>query len=359
MDAASLLVPTSSSFYYEVRPEIAIAKPSADLASALPLTADWGLHPALRETLYPLYQQGELAFVPFSGTDDLSRSHFETQDSIEMGQSLSGPRDYRSGFMNRLAAELDSREAISFTDQLPLVFRGAARVSNAALRDNIRPALEGKARELLMGMYSGNPLAPQVGDGFGLSEELMRELSPAKLSEMDTSGRNAVNTTGFEREARRVARLMRGRFSLGFVDVGGWDTHAGQGAATGALAKRFEELGRGLAAIASELGPALWRQTTVMVISEFGRTFRENGNRGTDHGHGSTYLLLGGGLKGSVVAGAQVALSAGTLHQNRDYPVLNEYRALLGGLWQRQFGLSKAALERVFPGAPALDLGLV
>ena len=163
-----------------------------------------------------------------------------------------------------------------------------------------------------------------------------------------------------ELEARRIATLMRGRFSLGFIDVGGWDTHVNQGGATGQLANRFEEVGRGLAAIADELGPDLWRQTTVMVISEFGRTFRENGNRGTDHGHGSVYWLLGGGLaSGGPVAGDQIALTATTLFQNRDYPVLNDYRAVLGGLWQRQFGLSNAALARVFPGVRPKDLRLV
>ena len=109
------------------------------------------------------------------------------------------------------------------------------------------------------------------------------------------------------------------------------------------------------------MGPAAWRNTTVMVISEFGRTFRENGNRGTDHGHGSVYWLLGGGLASNAgVPGEQVQLSAASLHQSRDYPVLNEYRSVLGGLWQRQFGLSAAALARVFPGAaPPRDLGLV
>ena len=126
------------------------------------------------------------------------------------------------------------------------------------------------------------------------------------------------------------------------------------------MANRFEELGRGLAAIADELGPGLWRQTTVMVISEFGRTFRENGNRGTDHGHGSVYWLLGGGLaSGGPVAGDQVSLTATTLFQNRDYPVLNDYRAVLGGLWRRQFGLSDVALARVFPGAQPKELRLI
>jgi len=359
-DASHLLVPIGSSFYYEQRPRIAIAKPGPGVEAALPVNADWGLHPALRESVYPLLQQGQALFIPFAGTDDLTRSHFETQDSIELGQNLSGQRDFQSGFMNRLAAEIGARQAISFTDQLPLCFRGPAKIGNAALREGPRPVADAKTRALLSSMYAEQPLRQQVEEGFALRDEVARELSPAVMKEMDAASRNAINAKGFELEARRIARLMRGRYQLGFVDIGGWDTHVAQGGATGTLATRFEELGRGLAAYAEELGPKAWQNTTVMVISEFGRTFRENGNRGTDHGHGSVYWLLGGGLaKSPGVLGEQVPLTASTLFQNRDYPVLNEYRGLLGGLWRRQFGLSEEALARIFPGAVARDLKLV
>jgi uncharacterized protein (DUF1501 family) len=142
------------------------------------------------------------------------------------------------------------------------------------------------------------------------------------------------------------------------VDVGGWDTHVAQGAATGALANRFEELGRGLAGFADEMGPA-WKSTVVVVVSEFGRTFRENGNRGTDHGHGTVFWVLGGGVGGGRVVGEQQALTATTLFQNRDYPVLNDYRAVLGGLFARLYGLNAAAVARVFPGTKGADLRLV
>ncbi|WP_416758721.1 DUF1501 domain-containing protein [Roseateles sp. So40a] len=361
-DATNLLIPTGSSFYYEQRPRIAIARPSAnDPASALALNADWGLHPALKASLYPLVQAGQARFLPFAGTEDLSRSHFETQDSIELGQPVGGSRDYNSGFLNRLAAELDAQQALSFTDQLPIAFRGPVRIANAGLRETARPAVDAKNRALIASMYQGQALGATVEEGLALREELARDLSPDKMKAMtDAAGRNAIPAKGFELEARRIATLMRGRFSLGFIDVGGWDTHVNQGGATGQLANRFEELGRGLAAIADELGPEVWRETTVMVISEFGRTFRENGNRGTDHGHGSVYWLLGGGLaSGGPVAGDQIALTAKSLFQNRDYPVLNDYRAVLGGLWQRQFGLSNAALARVFPDVQPKDLRLV
>src|SRR3974390_336798 len=125
-DAANVVVPISSSYYYSSRPTLGIARPDVgNPNSALSLAAEWGLHPALRDSIMPLWGRREVAFVPFAGTgDDLTRSHFETQDTIELGQSAGSSRDYRSGFMSRLAAELARVKPISFTDQLPLIFRG-------------------------------------------------------------------------------------------------------------------------------------------------------------------------------------------------------------------------------------------
>ena len=116
-DAANVVIPVSSDFYYRSRPTLAIARPNpADPNAALPLNSDWGLNPALKDTLYPLYQKGQLAFVPFAGTDDTSRSHFEPQDSLELGQALNGTRDFQSGFMSRLADQLTDVKPIAFTD---------------------------------------------------------------------------------------------------------------------------------------------------------------------------------------------------------------------------------------------------
>ena len=135
-------------------------------------------------------------------------------------------------------------------------------------------------------------------------------------------------------------------------------THVNQGGANGVLANKLEELGRGLLAYKAEMG-SVWKNTTVVVISEFGRTFRENGKRGTDHGHGSVYWVLGGGVKGGRIVGEQIALTANSLFQNRDYPVLNEYRAVLGGVFARSYGLSASQMQQVFAGVTPLDLGLV
>ena len=224
------------------------------------------------------------------------------------------------------------------------------QVPNTALRAVTKPAVDARQSSIISAMYQGTQLSSSVDQGFTVRDEVVREMA----AEMDAASRNAISARGFELEARRIAKLMKARYSLGFVDVGGWDTHVAQGGATGQLASRFEELGRGLAAYAQEMGNR-WRETTVVVVSEFGRTFRQNGNNGTDHGHGSVYWVLGGGLRGGQVAGEQMAVTAANLFQNRDYPVLNEYRALLGGLLARQFGLSPAQLAGVFPGAEVRD----
>jgi len=356
-DAANVLVPVSSDFYYSSRPTLAVARPDVgNPNAALSLSSDWGLHPALRDSILPLWAKREVAFVPFAGTsDDVTRSHFETQDTIELGQSVGGSRDYRSGFMSRLAAELSRVKPIAFTEQLPLVFRGKTQIPNIGLNSVGKPGVDDRQAELIKQMYAQSALASAVSEGFRVRDDVYRSIS----QEMAAANRGAVSPRGFELSARRIGRLMREQFNLGFVDVGGWDTHVNQGAATGYLADRLGELGRALAGFSEEIGEAGWRDTVVVVISEFGRTFRENGDRGTDHGHGSVYWVMGGGINGGRVVGEQVKMEQANLFQNRDYPVLTDHRAMFAGLFQRLYGLDGAGLQRIFPGVHPAELGLV
>jgi uncharacterized protein (DUF1501 family) len=347
-DAANILVPVSSSFYYESRPNIAIKKDAA-----LALDGDWGLHPALKDTILPLWQSKEIAFVPFAGTDDTSRSHFETQDTIELGQPVGGSRNYQSGFLSRTAQVLSGTKPIAFTTQLPLTFRGGAAVPNIALNFAGKPAVGERNAALIQAMYQGQDLAPAVAQGFQVQSEVYNTFS----TEMMAANRNAVTTRGFELSAQRIGVLMQDKFNLGFVDVGGWDTHVNQGGEQGYLSNRIGELGRGLVALKTALGPQ-WKDTLVIVVSEFGRTFRENGNRGTDHGHGSVYWVLGGSVRGGRVAGAQVALTQANLFQDRDCPVLTDYRALIGGVLGKSYGLGKAQIAEIFPQVAPVDLSL-
>jgi len=297
-DCANALVPYASEFYYEARPNIAIPRPLPDdnpdaaLQGALRLDADWALAPALRDTLGALYRKKQALFVPFAGTDDLSRSHFETQDSIERGLPAT-QHDFSSGFMGRLAATLSGRAApIAFTDSLPLTFRGSD-TPNVSLRAAGKPAFDARQSALIAGMYAGHHLHAAVEEGLDLRQHLAEEFS----SDTQQASRGAVNARGFAAEGERIGRLMREQYRLGFVDIGGWDTHVNEGGVQGQLANNLEGLGRGLVAFAEALGDE-WNNTVVAVISEFGRTFRENGNKGTDHGHGTAYWLLGGALRG-------------------------------------------------------------
>jgi uncharacterized protein (DUF1501 family) len=256
--------------------------------------------------------------------------------------------------MNRLAGVLNNAAPIALTDQLPIAMQGPVQVPNMALRSVGKPGVDPRQSKIIASMYSNTALASQVNEGFVVRDDVARELA----SEMEAASRNAVTTKGFEQEARRIARLMRDKYTLGFVDVGGWDTHVGEGGSAGYLAGRFDELGRGLAGFADEMGQQ-WHDTVVVVVSEFGRTFRENGNRGTDHGHGTVYWLLGGGIRGGRVVGEQQRVEQATLFQNRDYPILNEYRSVLGGLFGRMYGLRQQQIEQVFAQTRSSDIGLV
>ena len=355
-DAANVVIPTGSDFYYQSRPTLQIARPDpANADAALPLDADFSLHPALKDTIYPLWRKQQIAFVPFAGADDLSRSHFETQDVIEMGQPLQGDRNFNSGFMSRLYSVLSGARPIAFTDQLPLTFRGGAQIPNIGLGSVSKPGVDERQAKLIQDMYRGQALAQSVSEGFQVRDEVYQSIS----MEMQQANRGAVSAKGFELSTRRIARLMKADYSLGFVDVGGWDTHVNQGAAKGYLADRLSELGRGLAGFVDEIGPEAWNDTMVIVVSEFGRTFRENGNKGTDHGHGSVYWVLGGQVRGGRIAGEQARVDATSLFQGRDYPVLTDYRSLMGGIFSRVYGLDRGRLDKVFPQAQAKDLQLI
>ena len=212
------------------------------------------------------------------------------------------PHAYGSGFLNRLAAALDGAAApVSFTDGLPMVMTGDVVVPNVSLKGTGRAPFDDRQMALLSGMYAGTRFEPLIAEGFDLrktvAEQAEMMANGGMAGEMQAANRNAITAKGFELEARRMAGLMKDKFNIGFIDVGGWDTHVNQGNAQGQLATLLTSLGQGLAGFADQMGPA-WNRTVVVVLSEFGRTFRENGTRGTDHGHGSAHWVLGGARPG-------------------------------------------------------------
>ena len=356
VDAANVLVPYRSADYYRLRPNIAIPAPDVtNPTSAIPLDGQWALHPSLRESLYPLWQKKELAFIPFSGTNDTSRSHFETQDRIEAGLDEHATLTQQDGFLARLNTELGQPASIAFTAQLPLIFTGKEPVSNVALRDAGKAPFDARQSDHLAALYKGQPLEKNVKTGLQMRQEVANMLA----DEMEAASRGAVSSKGFELEARHMGELMRDHYIIGFVDVGGWDTHVNEGNSQGQLANLLGNLSRGIVSFKEELGPEAWQKTAVLVISEFGRTFSENGNHGTDHGHGTVYWLMGGKIKGGRILGDQVNVEENTLFQRRDYVVLNEYRSVIGGVLQPLYSLNKQQLGRIFPGASPKNLGAI
>jgi uncharacterized protein (DUF1501 family) len=352
-DGASLLVPHGYPFYYESRPNISIPKPdSTDQKSAIDIGNGYGLHPAVGSSLYPLFQERQAVFVPFSGSQDVSRSHFEAQDVIELGLDPRQRLNYSSGFLNRLLEVLQKNShpigGMAFTGNLPLIFRGSVEVPNVSVRAQVNDVANERQTKLISALYQNRKLGGYVEEGIQTRHEVSAELE----QEMKNASRGAALATGFEKEARSIAGLMRQNpsYSIGFVDVGGWDTHVNQGNSTGQLANNLGNLANGLHGFADELGDAGWRRTVVVVVSEFGRTFRENGNRGTDHGHGNVMWVLGGGISGGKLAGEMTGLNEKTLFQDRDFPLLNDYRSVIAHLVHRMYGLNAKELNTVFPG---------
>ena len=362
-DGASLLVPHGSPFYYASRPHIAIAWPdSSNPDAALDIGQGYGLHPAVAPSLYGMFQTRQAVLVPFSGSQDVSRSHFQSQDGMELCQNPAnkGGLDYSSGFLYRLVTLLQQggrkMNGMSFTSNITPIFKGSSDIPNINLLGQVNAMTDTRQTHLLEALYQHHDMQEYVEAGI----QTRQQVSAVLDKEMQAASRGAAKANGFEKVARGMAALMRDNpaYSIGFVDIGGWDTHVNQGAATGTLATSLAGLGNGLSAYANELGSDAWRNTTVVVMSEFGRTFRENGNRGTDHGHGNTMWVLGGSVAGGKLAGEQTDISENTLFQKRDMPVLNDYRSVLGHVVSRMYGLNASQLNMVLPGVTVKDFGI-
>src|SRR5262252_788449 len=353
VDGLSVVIPHADKAYYQERQSIAIAPPGQS-DGAMPLDGKFGLHPALA-SLMPLWTERKLAFIHAAGSPDPTRSHFDAQLYLENGTpGLSTTRD---GWMNRLLLALPgphgATDAISVGPTLPRILAGRAAVATL-------PMGPGGARKLPIDQ-------PEVGTAFdrlySSDDELGRsyregraaraQLITALAAERQIADNGAPPPTGFPGQAARLAVLIRRQSGIRLValGLGGWDTHVNQGNHTGQLAQHLRPLGEGLAALARGSGE-VWRDTLVVVLSEFGRTFRENGNRGTDHGHGNVIWILGGAVNGGQVFGDWPGLAPAQLYQQRDLAVTTDFRSALLVVLERHMGLDDRQLEAVLPGAP-------
>jgi uncharacterized protein (DUF1501 family) len=351
VDGLNVVVPYGEEAYYTARPTIAIARPSAAEGVALALDEHFALHPALA-ALMPLWEAKQLAFVHATGSPDPSRSHFDAQLFLENGTP--GRRGTTDGWMNRLLAALPGPHtptaAVAVGPILPQILRGRMAVAN-----------------LPLGPAAGNPLAVdrlEVADAF---DRLYRGNDPigrawrqgraaraeliAGLPAAEPADNAAPPPNGFPAQAQRLAGLLQRNHNIRLVtaSLGGWDTHVRQGHHAGQLADRLRPLGDGLAALAQGLGND-WDDTVVVVMSEFGRTLRENGDGGTDHGHGNAVWLLGGAVRGGRVYGEWPGLAPDALYEGRDLAVTTDFRTVLAAVLGRHLRLSDRALAQIFPG---------
>lgn len=264
--------------------------------------------------------------------------------------------------MNRLLGSLPGEttptRALSIGPVMPRVLSGAqpaTNLANGAAGTRSTPLDRPQIAKAFDALYAGNERYGKVYQaGRKAHEEVMAAANGGMMSEMQAADNGAPLPNGFPDDAGRLATLMRNNpnIQLAFVALGGWDTHANQGAGTGQLANRLQPLGQGLATLAQRLGP-LFDDTVIVVMSEFGRTARENGNRGTDHGHGNAMWLLGGKLQGGKVAGEWKGLADAQLNEGRDLPVTTDFRHVLAHVAERHLRLPDTALARTFPGLPS------
>jgi len=351
-DALNMIVPHGERGYYDARRTIAIAQPRRDGAqSVLDLDGHFGLHPALGPLL-PLWKDGRLAIVHALGSPDPTRSHFDAQDFLESGTP--GRKATEDGFLNRhlqaQGAAASPLRAVAIAPTLPRALQGkASAVAMTSIREfGLRADGAPAAARGFEDMYAAavRDTLHATGEEAFDAMDALRAAGPSRLG----AGAGAGYPRGPLGEGlRQVAQLVKAGLGveIAFLESSGWDHHAAEGAATGQLANRLRDLGASLQAFYADLGPR-GDDVVLVTLTEFGRTVRENGNRGTDHGHGSAALVLGGGARGGRVHGRWPGLAPSDLYEGRDLAVTTDFRDVLGELLTRHLGARD--LASVFPG---------
>jgi uncharacterized protein (DUF1501 family) len=367
MDGLSVSPPVGDPDYAGLRRTIALDD------AALKLDGTFALHPAL-PAVHALALAGEARIAPAIATPDRARSHFEAQDVLESGSAVvyGAP----SGWLNRAVSSLQAQrkvDAISIGATSPLVLRGPAAVSSWSPGKVVDA--ESRLPTLLQELYKDDPV---LGPAFarGLATETMAQIAmtdmagnPASAAGMAPGdpmmgGAQPASVQAYQRQGQDAARKL-GATVAGFmrepngpqiaaISLDGFDTHANQGAATGQLATRLGYMDAVLDGIHTGLGPD-WKDTVIVVATEFGRTARINGTAGTDHGTASTALLLGGGLKKGGIVGDWPTLKTSALFENRDLAPTLDMRGLFKGVLAEHLGVDGRALDsQVFPDSGAV-----
>jgi uncharacterized protein (DUF1501 family) len=358
-DGLNIVVPHGEKNYYALRPSIAIAQPGKGAAageSVIDLDGFFGLHPALAG-FKPMWDAKRLAIVHAAGSPDNTRSHFDAQDYMEAGTP--GVKSTPDGWLNRyLQARPDPRQSpfrgVSMTQNLPRAMQGRApalAISNLA-DFSIRA---GQSSQVVQGGFE-DIYEQSAGDALGgTGKETFEAIAFLKLvnpAQYKPENGAQYPRTQFGNALLQIAQLVKAGVGLevAFTDVGGWDTHVNEGGARGQLAARLTEFAGGINALYTDLG-ARMDDVVILTMSEFGRTARENGNRGTDHGHANAMFVIGGATRGGKVYGQWPGLDADKLYDGRDLALTTDFRDVFGEVAQKHLG--NADLKRVFPGYAA------
>lgn len=362
-DGLSMVVPFGDPGYFAARKEIALAAPakSAGVDATIDLDGFFGLHPQLAP-LVPMFKSGHLAVIHAVGSPNATRSHFDAQDFMESG--VSGDKSVHGGWLNRaLLACPENRaqhatpfRAVAMTATTPRTLQGdldALAIPNlatfgvGAAAGLAQPKPGNGTAASFESLYAGAVDDVLHGTGKDSFEAmaLLKKTDPLKY----TPASGAAYPPGaFGRALAQIAQLIKADVGLeaAFAESGGWDTHANQGAATGQLAGRLMEFGRGLAALYHDLGDRM-NDVVILTMSEFGRAVRQNGNRGTDHGHATCFFALGGAVNGGKVHGQWPGLAPGQLFEGRDLAVTTDYRDVFAEIARKHLGAHD--LDKVFP----------
>ena len=349
MDGLSMLAPIAEPFYLSARSSIALSRSGE--SPVIPIDSHFGMHPEMI-ALRPLWDEGSLAFLHQVGSPDSTRSHFDAQDFFETGTP--GDKNTQDGFLNRAMNEMpgdhqNPLRAVAMQPSMPRILQGRyPAISMDSIRDfNLKTGGNQKEFQNFSEMYQ--QAVDQVFRGVGKEVfDSLKTVDQVRQANAGAGQDSSYPKAPIGRRLHEIAALIKAGVGLEFAvtDIGGWDTHINQGNGKGQLADRLRELSESIAAFKKDLGP-LYGDVCVMTVTEFGRTVKENGTRGTDHGHGSVMMVAGGPIRGKRILGKWQTLKPENLFEGRDLPVTTDSRDAIAEILQRHMGIRN--LNAVFP----------